>query len=322
MRKAWRRFVDHFIPSKDNHYKPHVLGKKWLIFFLTVVLTSEGILVASVFAKGSLTNMLAAVLPGEIISLTNSQRAANSVGSLAENPQLDAAAQAKANDMAAKGYFSHVGPDGKTPWAWISDAGYDYQYAGENLAVRFNDSTDVVQAWMASPTHKANIVKPQYTETGVGVARGLYKGELATYVVQYFGAPRVGEVLGTSTSVVATPQTPIIAPRQGEPTPQSMLKQLLRLSEAPPSSVFWILGAVAAFIIVALGLAFVIHIEIQSTEMLASGVVVAAVALSFLYLNQYFPVDLGSAQSATVRLFAPSPDIAIDDATSTVPAAQ
>ena len=60
----------------------------------------------------------------------------------------------KAQDMATLGYFAHVSPDGKTPWYWIEKVGYDYQYAGENLAINFSDSKDVTNAWMASPLHK------------------------------------------------------------------------------------------------------------------------------------------------------------------------
>lgn len=146
----------------------------------------------------------AAVIESEIVAMTNDERTANSVGQLTENTLLDQAAQAKADDMAAKGYFSHTGPDGKTPWQWVAGAGYVYQYAGENLAVRFTDSSEVINAWMASPTHRANIVKPQYTQIGVGIADGTYEGAPATFVVQYFGTPvqaaasKVPESIATS----------------------------------------------------------------------------------------------------------------------------
>jgi len=140
-------------------------------------------------AEQSARNYLSAVLPGEVIALTNVERSTAGDSQLTENPALALAAQNKANDMAAKGYFSHTGPDGKEPWVWIKQAGYSYQYAGENLAVRFDESADVVRAWMASPTHRANIVKPVYTEIGIGTANGMYEGSPATFVVQYFGTP-------------------------------------------------------------------------------------------------------------------------------------
>ena len=161
-------------------------------------------MVSNLIARQSSENFLAAVVPAEILALTNTQRVDNDAAPLTEDTLLDNAAQAKANDMAANGYFSHIGPDGKTPWQWISGAGYQYQYAGENLAVRFIDSSDVVNAWMASPTHRANIVKPVYTETGVGVAEGLYEGQEATYVVQYFGTPLAAAPAESAPAVAQT----------------------------------------------------------------------------------------------------------------------
>src|SRR3989344_3261232 len=163
MQRLLQWVKDIFVPSKDNTYRPHVLRRGMLIFFLGLALAAEGFLVANLVTRQSGASFLAAVVQSEIIALTNTARAEGGVGALTEQTQLDAAAQAKAQDMAAKGYFAHVGPDGREPWAWITDAGYNYQYAGENLAVRFVDSKDVVSGWMASPTHRANIIKPVYT---------------------------------------------------------------------------------------------------------------------------------------------------------------
>ncbi len=176
-----------------------------LVPLLLIALGLMVLAVLSLLVRLSGPQWSAAVIQSQVIALTNSERAANSVGTLVENSLLDTAAQAKADDMAAKGYFAHVGPDGKEPWAWIVAAGYDYHYAGENLAVRFSDSSQVVDAWMASPTHRANIVKPQYSQIGVAdlcsritvlargeiLADGTYEGVPATFVVQYFGAPAV-----------------------------------------------------------------------------------------------------------------------------------
>src|SRR3569833_724380 len=144
MRDFLRRFTGHFLPGHDNAYRPHLLRKSWLLFFLSVILTSEGLYIASLMAGQSAQNFLSAVVPGEVLALTNGERTNVGDNTVVENAQLDAAALAKANDMAQMGYFSHVGPDGTQPWAWISGAGYAYRYAGENLAVRFDESSDVV----------------------------------------------------------------------------------------------------------------------------------------------------------------------------------
>ncbi|MES2202804.1 MAG: CAP domain-containing protein [Patescibacteria group bacterium] len=154
------------------------------------------LVLAAAFVRYAGPEFSAAVIQSEVIALTNTERVQNNVGVVTENALLDKAAAAKAADMAAKGYFAHVSPDGTVPWHWIVSAGYNYKYAGENLAVRFNDSAEVVNAWMASPTHRANIVKGQYTQIGVGIADGVYQGQPATFVVQYFASPAVSGAVG------------------------------------------------------------------------------------------------------------------------------
>ncbi|MDE2213473.1 MAG: hypothetical protein KGJ34_03045, partial [Patescibacteria group bacterium] len=198
-----------FIPSRHNDYHPHVFAR-WGLFILTVLIVGvEGFLMANLISQQTGVNFLAAVEPATVIALTNVQRQDNNLADLADNTKLDEAAQAKAEDMAAKGYFSHVSPDGKEPWSWILQYGYNYQYAGENLAVRFTDSADVVNAWMASPDHRANILKPVYQDIGVGVATGTYQGESAIYVVQFFGTEEVAAAPPSRSAAVAeTPAAP------------------------------------------------------------------------------------------------------------------
>jgi hypothetical protein len=106
---------------------------------------------------------------------------------LAINQTLVEAARMKAEDMATKGYFAHTSPDGVTPWYWLDTAGYAYSYAGENLAINFVNSEDVVDAWMNSTGHRANILNKYFSEIGVGVAKGTYEGEEAIFVVQLLG---------------------------------------------------------------------------------------------------------------------------------------
>ena len=131
---------------------------------------------------------LGAIFPAIVAMLTNNARAKVNAPVLITDPLLTKAAQAKADDMAAKGYFAHVSPDGKLPWYWFDKAGYKYEYAGENLAVDFGESEKLVDAWMNSPTHKENILNPHYTQIGIGIAEGLYKGHQATFVVQFFAS--------------------------------------------------------------------------------------------------------------------------------------
>ncbi len=155
----------------------------------------------------------AAVLPTVLIDLTNADREAQAIGSLRANPLLDAAAQAKADDMASKGYFAHTSPEGKTPWYWISTAGYRYAVAGENLAVGFFESQDVETAWMNSVGHRANILNNHFTEIGIATARGNYQGSERLFVVQMFGKPAMGAV-ATAIPVPAKSTTPTSAPAE------------------------------------------------------------------------------------------------------------
>ena len=126
-----------------------------------------------------------------IVSLVNGDRAAEGVSGLSSNRLLAAAAQKKADDMAAKGYFSHKSPRGTSPWHWFTSVGYYYTHAGENLAVNFDDPSALERAWMASPAHRANIVRSIYAQVGVGVSHGTYLGRPATFVVQFFATPAV-----------------------------------------------------------------------------------------------------------------------------------
>jgi hypothetical protein len=124
-----------------------------------------------------------------LVDETNEERDGANLNILKRNATLDKAAQLKAEDMAARGYFSHNTPDGKTPWYWFDQASYKYVHAGENLAVHFTDSSDVVDAWMKSPSHRANILNGNYREIGIGTAKGKYEGFDTVFVVQLFGTP-------------------------------------------------------------------------------------------------------------------------------------
>jgi len=137
---------------------------------------------------------LAAVISAVLVDLANDDRSSEALPDLNINPLLVAAAQAKADDMAAKSYFAHKSPDGKDSWHWFKQVGYDYAYAGENLAVNFADSVDVEKAWMQSPTHRANIMNGRYTEIGIATAVGMYQGRQTVFAVQMFGRPAAAAV--------------------------------------------------------------------------------------------------------------------------------
>lgn len=149
----------------------------------------------------------AAILPKVLVELANTDRHTSSLPSLSVNPILEETARRKALDMASRGYFAHVSPDGKSPWYWFAETGYNFSYAGENLAVNFTDSIDVERAWMNSPGHRANILNGNFSEIGIATARGTYQDRDTIFVVQMFGKP-----IRTVTSPLQTALAPARPP--------------------------------------------------------------------------------------------------------------
>lgn len=199
----------HFIPHRGNSHRPHFLRVENARTILVLVVVLELL----VFVLPSLTFVarvnhhtnLANVLPGVLAVLTNDEREVNNLPDLVVSPILTKAAEMKAQDMAEKGYFAHTSPEGKTPWYWLDLVGYTYDYAGENLAINFSDSKDVTEAWMNSPTHRANIVKSTYREVGTGIATGMYKGRETIFVAQVYANPR-----NTSPAPNTNPTNPVV----------------------------------------------------------------------------------------------------------------
>lgn len=183
-------FKKHFIPHEGNNHRPHFLREESIRNIIAVVFFIELFaFLLPILSHINTTGNMAAVLPGVLANLTNQEREVQDLPTLKVNPVLNKAAEMKAQDMASRGYFAHTSPDGLTPWYWLKLVGYRYQYAGENLAINFTDSKDVTNAWMASPTHKANIVKGNYTEVGTGIARGVYEGHETVFVAQVYANP-------------------------------------------------------------------------------------------------------------------------------------
>lgn len=124
----------------------------------------------------------------QLLGATNAKRAEAGLVPLTLDQRLSRAAALKAQDMFAKNYWAHNSTEGKTPWEFITAAGYRYRVAGENLAKNFSESRGVIDAWMASPTHRDNIMRSDYKDIGFAVVNGVLGGEETTLVVQMFGA--------------------------------------------------------------------------------------------------------------------------------------
>lgn len=133
--------------------------------------------------------LTASVAASDVASLTNEARITNGLPPLAVSPLLTQAAQLKAEDMARNSYYAHESPEGKSPLYWLDLVGYNYLNAGENLVIDRTTALQAVNAWMNSPDHRENILRPQFTQFGIGVAEGEYQGIHTIFVVQEFGTP-------------------------------------------------------------------------------------------------------------------------------------
>jgi hypothetical protein len=164
----------------------------------------------------------AALLPGALELLTNTDRAANGIVSLSDNPLLDEAAQMKADDMALRGYYGHASPEGWLPFHWLDAVGYKYLNVGENLDLVYSGTEGTVNSdWMNSSEHRTNILLPQFTETGVGVQSGIYEGSNVTFVVELFATP-----------MPASSPTPTPTPTR-TPTPAPPVTRTIPATPAP-----------------------------------------------------------------------------------------
>jgi hypothetical protein len=206
----------HFIPSERNGHVPHVLKHHVLFGYSAILVLVKALILSGYVLLPAAVVYSSAVTADNIVALTNAARSAIGRIELSADDRLANAASGKALDMAAKEYFAHVGPDGKTPWDWIRGAGYAYRYAGENLAINYFTSEGALEGWMASPDHRKNIADERYTEIGVGVAKGTYQGFDTFYVVQMFGRPPDEPVVvaDTGASSPAPTAEPTVAPAE------------------------------------------------------------------------------------------------------------
>ncbi len=126
----------------------------------------------------------------KIITETNVQREQNGLPVLTQNAKLTAAALVKANDLFNKQYFEHNSPSGVTPGQLVQNSGYEYIASGENLILgNFKSEAEIVQMWMNSAGHRANILNKRYSEIGVAIVKGVYQGQWVWIGVQEFGLP-------------------------------------------------------------------------------------------------------------------------------------
>jgi len=198
-----------FFTHESNNKKAKILHSSSLLVISILLLAFQVFLSLTSKSGVKILGYASNIPVEEVVRLTNEKRAESGLSSLEYNSTLSAAAKAKGEDMLTKDYWAHVSPDGTEPWKFFTDVGYAYRYAGENLARDFSNASSAIEAWMASPTHKDNILSSKYKEIGIAVVEGDMNGVDTTIIVQLFGTKisQVPEIqpVAENTSVQATP---------------------------------------------------------------------------------------------------------------------
>ncbi|MEK7090545.1 MAG: CAP domain-containing protein [Patescibacteria group bacterium] len=296
-------FHKQFIPHEGNDHKPHFLRLKNAARVLAFVVFVEIVLLSQVYVFPQFKDFLAAVLPGVLVDLANGSRDNISEGKLIVNPLLVVSAQMKAEHMAKFGYFAHDSPTGESPWVWFGKAGYKFFYAGENLAVHFIDSEDVHRAWMASETHRANILNSNFTEIGIGIAQGVFRGRNALFIVQHFGKPMFVPSEPTGPLALAGPVSdaapPVETPKPVEHTSENISGEFAGSITIPKvnliSKIFSMPNNVTAgiylftllIVTVALILKIFIKIRIQHPRLILTGFALIFTISGLIAANYY-----------------------------------
>ncbi len=215
--------------------RPLKTGKTyWLLGLCTALVAARFALIPYFSSASDLT-------PDNIANAVNQQRTSRNITALAYNTKLAAAADYKANDMITRDYFSHVDPDGHYIWDKIVAEGYTpYTVLGENLAIDFPDTEGLMDAWINSPTHRANILNAAFRDQGMGVAFGNQaQGQYSVAIANTFGAQPTAVQPTPSPAQTPTPKPNApAAPSQTQPPATIKSKpttqpQILRTETTP-----------------------------------------------------------------------------------------
>ncbi len=228
--------------SHYNEHRPKGVSKRdfervyWpylpLVIVVSLVLAFGGLSArAMTDLRGGVLAYSTSMSASGLLSNTNQKRAENGAGALSLNSKLSAAAQAKANDMASRNYWSHNTPEGNPPWVFVDAQGYPYQKIGENLAAGFSNESSTITGWMNSAAHRANMLDIAFTEVGFGYANNAdytsAGGGPMTIVVAFYGVTKAAVIptpcpngqIGTPPNCADPPKQVATAPKATPPAP-------------------------------------------------------------------------------------------------------
>ncbi len=217
-----RDFFHHlFVPRESNNHRARLLHIEPLAFLLFLLFLMNILTPRMERLYPQVLGITANVSITDLVTLTNNKRAEGGLPPLILDNQLSVAAAAKAEHMFSHNYWAHTAPDGTTPWFFIRGAGYEYLYAGENLARGFTTAPEAVDAWMASPGHRNNIMSPNYKDIGFAVLTGTLAGDETVLIVEMFGSKieTTAAINAQSQQIAIVPPTPTIQNIFLSPTP-------------------------------------------------------------------------------------------------------
>ena len=193
-----------FFPHHTNNHRAKILHHKIISIFIIGLVALLFVLQPLQKQFPSVLGIASNITVDELLTLTNQKRIEAGVAPLQLSRSLSNAATEKAAYMFEHNFWAHIAPDGTTPWHFIKNSGYEYQYAGENLARGFTTSVDVVNAWMDSPTHRENLLSPNYTDIGFAVDSGSLTGTDTILVVQEFGSKYIAEGESNASDLISS----------------------------------------------------------------------------------------------------------------------
>ncbi len=218
--------ISYFWPHTKNNHRPKLIkSTSFLIMSIAVLCWELMVFVLIPRTDLKILGYASSISVDEVVRLTNDKRVEAGVAPLAIDSQLSQAAKEKGEHMLANDYWAHTAPDGTEPWVFFKSVGYTYRYAGENLARDFSNPQSAVEAWLASPTHKENLLAEKYHDIGIAVVEGDLAGVDTTIIVQLFGTrtsstPQIAPVAQAKESEtigVAQNAAPLVTETENKP---------------------------------------------------------------------------------------------------------
>ena len=193
----------YFFPHQRNNHRSKILHNSSLLVIIVFLLLSTWFSIIVNSVNPQILGITYSISDQELLVLVNQKRLDNGLSPLTMDEKLSGAAYGKARHMLDNNYWAHFAPDGTSPWNFIINSGYNYVYAGENLAKGFVNANDAVDAWMNSPTHRDNILSSQYKDVGFAIVEGTLQGEETVLIVELFGQKK-NPFLASNTTDIET----------------------------------------------------------------------------------------------------------------------